>query len=296
MEDKTENINYSKIIITVLAVLLVFAVCFGIYFAVMKEPAVPANANVDLADSNAEYAYTEFDPNAPSTPDSAISSALPDLSAEQIQEFQKQLEEAGATIDTLKKSNEEYEVKKAEQEAAIKKLEEEKRITEEKLPPVLAHDSIYGAYNGISQLATLEYNYTVNFKIDPEGNFATKVERLYIVSGKVKLGVDYDDATKAIKIDDYNKTVTVTIPKAFIISNELDEKTIECFELKQGWFANPDDVFTRNAYKARDAAEKEIVDNDMLKQAQRLAGIQIQEQLEKVTSKSAYKLVIEYAK
>jgi hypothetical protein len=284
------NKKFAAITIIVLVLLLIAATLLCVFFALRNRgEAVPA-----MATSDPVYAYTEFDPNETPPPGEEVSGALSNLTEEQIKELEKQLAEAGASIKTLEEANAEYEKIKAEQDKAIRELENERTVMRDKLPPTLAPDKIYGTYNGISELATLEYNYTVNFESEPEGNFFTKVERLYIVSGKIKIGVDYDDATKAIKIDNASKTVTVTIPKAHIISNELDEKSVKSFDLKMGWFSEPDDIFAKNAEKAKTAAEKELLQNDMFTQAQRLAGIQIQEQLEKVTSASAYTLVIVY--
>jgi hypothetical protein len=292
MEDKTENKNYSKIIIIVLAVLLVFAVGFGIYFFVKKEPAVPANANVDLTDSNPEFAYTEFDPNAPPETSPIESAALPEIKPEQVEALEQELADAHAALET---ANSEYAEYLAGQEAAIAELEAQNSRLASDLPLALNRENIFGKYNGISELATLEYKYSVTFESEPEGNVFTKVERLYIVSGTAKMGVKLGDATKNVIINDTNKTVTITIPKAQLFSNELDEKSIQSYDITMGWFATPDDVYANNAEKAKTAAEKEIMENDMLSYAQKLAGFQIQNLLEPITSISAYTLVIKYA-
>jgi hypothetical protein len=281
-----KNKNYGKIIFTVLILLLAAAIGLCIFFATRNSPeTVPAMADGGV------YAYTEFDPNAPPEISPIEAEALPEIRPEQIAELETELEKAHAALSA---ANADYEEYKTKQEQAIAALEAEKSKLASDLPPALNRENIIGKYNGISELATLEYKYSVTFESEPEGNIFTKVERLYIVSGTAKLGVKLGDAQKSIVIDNAKKTVTVTVPKAHLFSNELDEQSVQSFDINIGWFASPDDLFAKNAEKAKSAAEKEILDNDMLSYAQRLAGFQLQNLLEPITSVSAYTLVIEY--
>jgi predicted metal-dependent hydrolase len=288
MFEKFTNKNVGKIIIIVLIVLLTAAIALCVFFALRsRREAVPA-----MADGGAPiYAYTEFDPNKPPEVSPIEAEALPEIKPEQLAKLETELAKAHSALED---ANADYEDYKIQQEQAIAALKAENSKLASDLPPALNRENIIGKYNGISELATLEYKYSVTFESEPEGNIFTKVERLYIVSGTAKMGVKLGDASKSIVIDNAKKTVTVTVPKAHLFSNELDEQSVQSFDINIGWFASPDDLFAKNAEKAKSAAEKEILNNDMLSYAQRLAGFQLQNLLEPITSVSAYTLVIEY--
>ena len=84
----------------------------------------------------------------------------------------------------------------------------------------------------ISELATVEYNYTNMGKFENQATFyGWKVPfttKSFIISydGKIKAGVDMTQ----VEVNVSKKKIKVTVPKAKILSHEIDEKSIEVFD------------------------------------------------------------------
>lgn len=96
----------------------------------------------------------------------------------------------------------------------------------------------------IGELATVEYLYTDAVKFEKSAElFGKKVPfsfttKAFVVKwdGKIKAGVDVSKIT--IENDAESKKLMVYIPKAEILSNEIDENSIEALDEKSGLF-NP---------------------------------------------------------
>ena len=124
----------------------------------------------------------------------------------------------------------------------------------------------------IGELATVEYRYTNVGTLDATKKFKfidwtipfTKKDAVVTMDGVLKAGIDFS----AVKISSTGKNITVTIPFAQILSNELDEDSLSVYEESDGLFNRislEDDSGIRSQIKAK--AEQNARDNDLLKQA-----------------------------
>ena len=124
----------------------------------------------------------------------------------------------------------------------------------------------------IGELATQEYTYTnagsftdskqlKNFKIPfTEKSFIVKWD------GTIKAGIDVQKV--AIVVDDKAKVITVKMPKAEILSHELDEESFEVLKEADNIF-NPieiEDVKKFDA-KSKETMEQRAIDNGVLDKA-----------------------------
>lgn len=124
----------------------------------------------------------------------------------------------------------------------------------------------------IGELATVEYRYTNVGTLDASKKFKfidwtipfTKKDAVVTMDGVLKVGIDFS----AVKITSTGKTITVTIPVAQILSNELDEDSLSVYEERDGLFNKitlEDDSGVRSQIKMK--AEQNARDNNLLKQA-----------------------------
>ncbi|MCF0135505.1 MAG: DUF4230 domain-containing protein [Lachnospiraceae bacterium] len=88
--------------------------------------------------------------------------------------------------------------------------------------------------NSIGELATIEYKYTGLGTIDGSEYFDTFLGDITVpfstktivvtMDGTIKVGITVEDI--AISVNEASKTITVTLPEAGILSNELDENSL----------------------------------------------------------------------
>ncbi len=116
----------------------------------------------------------------------------------------------------------------------------------------------------------------------------------------MKIGVNFDQVKNGIAVDDTQKTVTVTIPAAYFVSNEIDESNVTRYDVNKGLFSRfskvEDKYYLNAATNAKDKVQRQVTDSGMLAYAQRLAGLEFTGLLEPVTSKSGYQIVVVYGK
>ena len=120
----------------------------------------------------------------------------------------------------------------------------------------------------IEELATLSYNYTKVGKFSDNLTFngwdipLTQKSFLITYDGRLKAGIKMNN----IKID--NNTITVSIPDIEILSNEIDESSIEVYDETKNVF-NPISIndYTKFAKKQKDAVAEEAIENGLLSEA-----------------------------
>lgn len=264
------------------------------------------------------YASQEFDPDevAEARPGAAWdASALPAFSEDDLNQLRTELADAHAA---LGKANAGYQAEMEARKADAKALENSKRKAaaleseknellseldaqkaelQWKTPPELDFKKILGMYEGYGELVTLTYSYEVTVESKSEGNILTKKTLLYLIPGTLKIGVNFDKVKNGIVADDAEKTVTVTIPAAYFISNEIDESNVERYDVSRGVFSKVEDKDYLNvAITAKEKAQEQVTGNGMLPYAQRLAGLEFIGLLEPVTSKFGYQIVVVYGK
>lgn len=117
----------------------------------------------------------------------------------------------------------------------------------------------------IEELATMSYNYTKVGKFSNNLTFngwdipLTQKSFLITYDGKLKAGVKMDKIEVAIN----NNIITVSIPEIEILSNEIDESSIEVYDETKNVF-NPISV---NDYTTFAKKQKEAIENGLLSEA-----------------------------
>lgn len=132
---------------------------------------------------------------------------------------------------------------------------------------------------GIGELATLEYRYTNVATLDASKKLfdtdfilpGTSKTAIIIMDGVLKAGINVEKIS--IRSDESTKTITVALPSASILSNELDEDSMQVYDETNGIF-NPisleDSRNLRNEIKNK--AESKAIDNGVLIDAEQKAA------------------------
>ncbi len=150
---------------------------------------------------------------------------------EQEQEDEDKVKEA---VNKMNAVNENLNVSLAEKSDLEKQIDELKEQIEELLTEdnyVVDADTIKEEIHEIGELATLKYMYTevgviqdskilkvINIRIP-----GTEKHAIVTMDGVIKIGIDLSDVI--ISSNEDTKSINITIPKAKILSDELDEKT-----------------------------------------------------------------------
>ncbi len=99
-------------------------------------------------------------------------------------------------------------------------------------PTEITSDLLSQQIQSISELATVEYNYTNMGKFENQATFyGWKVPfttKSFIISydGKIKAGIDMS----LVEVNMRGKNIDITVPEAKILSHEMDEESIEVFD------------------------------------------------------------------
>lgn len=139
-------------------------------------------------------------------------------------------------------------------------------------PTQMTSDLLSQQIQDISELATVEYNYTNMGKFENQATFyGWKVPfttKSFIISydGKIKAGVDMTQVEVSVS----KKKIKVTVPKAKILSHEIDEKSIEVFDETKNIF-NQISITDYNqfAIDQKDKMEKSVKEKGLLEEAQK---------------------------
>lgn len=169
---------------------------------------------------------------------------------------------------------------KEEYETQIEKLKEEnKRLSDpivqyEVASKDVSIEQIESKIRDIGELATVEYLYTDAGKFeDPAVMFGKEIPfsfttKSFILKwdGVIKAGIEIDKVT--VELDEPNKEIIVHIPKAKILSHEIDDDSIETLDEKNGLF-NPikiDDIREFDVI-SKDAMEQRAIESGLLDKA-----------------------------
>lgn len=205
--------------------------------------------------------------------------ARKDLMSQRIQEMEKQLSSS-----------------EAEKESLLAKVDE--LLAEE----VVTFDSeaIMEEIMEIGELATVEYRYTNVGTLDASKKFSfvdwnipfSEKTAVITMDGVIKVGVDMSQVK--IIADESAKTISVTIPEAKILSNELFEDTMAVYVEEDSLFSkiNLDDSSSiRTDIKTK--SQNNAINNGLLDQAQKKAGEIIVYLIEAVPAvKDTYTIVV----
>lgn len=136
--------------------------------------------------------------------------------------------------------------------------------------PEITSTGITQQLQDIEELATLSYNYTKVGEFSNSLQFngwdipLTQKSFLITYDGQLKAGIKMDK----IKVDVSNDNITVSIPDIEILSNEIDESSIEVYDESRNIF-NPISVndYATFATSQKEAVEAEAIENGLLSQA-----------------------------
>lgn len=141
-------------------------------------------------------------------------------------------------------------------------------------PTKMTSDLLSQQIQGISELASVEYNYTNMGKFENQATFyGWKVPfttKSFIVSydGSIKAGIDMSQVE--VKIN--GKNIDVNMPEAKILSHEIDEKSIEVFDETKNIF-NQISITDYNSFAIdqKENMEQRVLDKGLLNEAQEKA-------------------------
>ncbi len=162
-------------------------------------------------------------------------------------------------------------------------------------PTKLTSDLLSQQISSISELATVEYNYTNMGKFENQATFyGWKVPfttKSFIISydGKLKAGIDM--SLVDIKISGNN--INISVPKAKVLSHEIDEKSIEVFDETKNIF-NPISIkdYNQFAIDQKEKVEMNVIEKGLLDEAQEKAESTIKTFISSVDDINDYKINI----
>lgn len=164
----------------------------------------------------------------------------------QINDLQAQLEQENETEqklnETIKALQEDNDVIVKEKGSVQKALDDalakiDDYIAKERV--VVDASEFESKIQDVSELATLEYQYTNVGIVDGEKQFSfwnqkipfTGKTAVIVMDGEIKVGIDCSKAE--VDCDDKKKEIVVKLPPSAILSNELDEKSMTVVEDEQ---------------------------------------------------------------
>lgn len=160
-------------------------------------------------------------------------------------------------------------------------------------PTKVTADLLSQQISSISELATVEYNYTNMGKFENQATFyGWKVPfttKSFIVSydGKMKAGIDMS----VVDIDISGKNINIKVPESKVLSHEIDEKSIEVFDETKNIF-NPISIkdYNQFAIDQKTKVEEDAIEKGLLKEAQEKAETTIKTFLSTIEETKDYKI------
>lgn len=166
-------------------------------------------------------------------------------------------------------------------------------------PTAITSDLLSQQIQSISELASVEYNYTNMGKFENQATFyGWKVPfttKSFILSydGKIKAGIDMS----LVEVHMSGKNINISIPEAKILSHEIDEKSIEVFDETKNIF-NQISITDYNqfAIDQKESMENKTKEKGLLEEAQNKAQETIKTFVESMcSSDDEYKIEIKMA-
>ena len=164
-----------------------------------------------------------------------------------------------------------------------------------KTDPLIVQKTIEGKMQEISDLATYKYAYTntasqeSSLKIK-NWNIPFTTKRFIVkYDGEIKAGVDLSKVTIKVSDDD---TITITMPKAAILSHEIDENSLEVLDETKNIF-NRIQIDDYNSFQAeqKKICEEYALERGLLDKAYENAKKVISEMIQTVPDAKDYKVV-----
>lgn len=134
--------------------------------------------------------------------------------------------------------------------------------------PELRTVDLEGTIRDIGELATAEYGYTITQVMDkPSWLKISSAKVLYSYEGIIKAGIDFTKV--GITVNKAQKMIYIKIPSAKILSNELDNDSLQIYDEKYSMFNKIkfEDVNTSQA-DAKKTAEEKALESGLLERAE----------------------------
>lgn len=136
--------------------------------------------------------------------------------------------------------------------------------------PVITSTALTQQLQEVNELATMQYNYSKVGKFENSLTLngwdipLTKKSFLLTYSGQLKAGIQMED----IQVEVKDKKITVLLPEVKILSNVIDEKSIEVYDESKNIF-NPISIedYTAFATQQKDKVAEESIENGLLSEA-----------------------------
>ena len=142
--------------------------------------------------------------------------------------------------------------------------------TRRKIEPEIQTLDIEGTIRDIGELATAEYGYTITQVAEKPGKLNIKIlgsKVLYSYEGLIKAGIDFTEVE--ITTNKTQKTIYIKMPKAKILSNELDNDSFKVYDEKYSLFnAMTFEDFNLSQKDMKERAEAEAIKSGLLDRAQ----------------------------
>lgn len=136
--------------------------------------------------------------------------------------------------------------------------------------PVITDTALYTQLKNISELSVLEYNYSKVGKFENSLSLngwdipLTTKSFLLTYSGQLKAGVNMEKAIVSIK----DNTILIELPQVEILSNIIDEKSIEVYDETHNIFNQISiNDYTKFASQQKSKVEDEAIENGILSEA-----------------------------
>lgn len=136
--------------------------------------------------------------------------------------------------------------------------------------PVITDTALYTQLKNISELSVLEYNYSKVGKFENSLSLngwdipLTTKSFLLTYSGQLKAGVNMEKAVVSIN----DNTILIELPQVEILSNIIDEKSIEVYDETHNIFNQISiNDYTKFASQQKSKVEDEAIENGILSEA-----------------------------
>ena len=161
--------------------------------------------------------------------------------------------------------------------AAVEEVYENSTFTADNISTEIDMQIVMKDIRAVGELATVEYIYTDAGKFsDPKRLFGKNIPlttKSFVMrwDGSIKAGIRDVSAISA-EVDSVGKTITVSLPKAEILSHTVNNDSVEVLDEAGGLF-NPISVDDVSKFKkeSESATEQRALDNGILEKAQKNA-------------------------
>lgn len=166
----------------------------------------------------------------------------------------------------------------------VKTVEVVREIPVEKIVEkevVISGEAIRESMANIGKLCTAEYSYTHVERVDSSREIKgykipfTTATFIYSYDGTIMAGIDFTEIR--IDKDDTAKTITVTLPRAEIISSDVDQDSFQLYDEKNNIF-NPISVtdVADSFADLKDSEEQKAIEKGLLDKAKENAVILVE--------------------